>query len=235
MQQRTFLRQDIAVSQEESPSFRGGEDVNPDVDMLRINALINFYDQNVYLTDEVVRDTHFKISNKKDKVSLNSELKQVTKELDSEVGGTIVEKSDGKLYLKTASSSHLKIEQLASGKRKLALLSLLIKNGHISKNSILLMDDIDSSLDHKQQRLMVNAIKTFAMNNIQVFLVAKNYFFIKECEINFRKSGVDTQYINLFGNNHTEVEQSEALDGISNMSILDEELAQYDREQDLYK
>ncbi len=107
--------------------------------------------------------------------------------LENTIGGSIVEK-DGRFYLRLSEIDYdLEFSLLAEGYSRVALLSLLLKNGSIEPGSILFWDEPESNLNPKMLREVVKVLLELQRHNVQIFLATHNYVLLKEFDLQMKK------------------------------------------------
>ena len=77
---------------------------------------------------------------------------------------------------------------VAEGHKKLALLWLLIKNGEIDENTILLFDEPESNLNPKLTDVLVDILLSLSRLGAQIFIATHNNFIIDEFELQRNKN-----------------------------------------------
>ena len=136
-----------------------------------------------------------------------------------------------------AGSKRREIPLVAEGIRKIATLLHLIDNGSLEIGDTLIWDEPESNLNPKLIKDVAAALCALAENGVQVIVATHSYFLLKEIDLISRsnQSNFETTYFGLSkSDSDVFVEQGNKLQELSSIVALDEELAQYDREQSLF-
>lgn len=151
--------------------------------------------------------------------------------LEKAMGGKIVLDANGRFYLVT-SSGKMEMPLVAEGLRKLAMLARLIANGTLLDQGFLCWDEPEANLNPRVIRTVAQTIVDLANSGIQVFIATHSLFLLRELEI-LQTQSVPVNapmYVGLsLTPNGVEVTQSNTLDGIEHLTLLDESLQQSDR------
>jgi len=96
-------------------------------------------------------------------------------------------------------SSGLKVEFSfeASGYKKLGLLWILIRNGLLEKDSILLWDEPENSLHPELLPLLVDVLYMLQEDGVQVFIATHSYTLAKYIDLK-KKNADDARFISLY-------------------------------------
>lgn len=86
---------------------------------------------------------------------------------------------DGKFYLASNDGKTFEITLIAEGLRKIGLLSYLLKNGAIDKNSILFWDEPESNMNPKLIKEIVKFLVVLANNGMQIFISTHSPYIIE--------------------------------------------------------
>ena len=155
--------------------------------------------------------------------------------LYDDVGGKL-KLENGRFYLVTGSKRR-EISLVAEGIRKIATLLHLIDNGSLDCGDTLIWDEPESNLNPKLIKDVAAALCALAENGVQIILATHSYFLLKEIELINRATKASLK-TTIFGLSRSDggvgVEQGNWLQDLSTIVALDEELAQYDREQSLF-
>ncbi|MDI9348662.1 MAG: AAA family ATPase [Candidatus Symbiobacter sp.] len=126
---------------------------------------------------------------------LAPELIQICNEIEEIIGGKVV--IEGEKFFVESEFLKLPMIMVAEGHRKLALLYVLIQNGEISKDSIILWDEPEANLNPKLQQEIVKIILALARLGAQVFIATHSYFLLKEFDLETTEKD-DIKYITLY-------------------------------------
>jgi len=159
---------------------------------------------------------------------ISSSEKQILTSLETLLNGKLLLEK-GRVYL-SKNGKKLEISLVAEGLRKIGTISHLIANGSLNKNSILFWDEPESNLNPKAIRKIAKVLVDLSSIGVQVFINTHSLFLIKEFEI-LREMNTKIKYFSLGFNveNNLQVSQSENIEGLDDLVILDENLDQSDR------
>ena len=141
----------------------------------------------------------------------------------------------GHFYLEMPKRGKIEMALIAEGFRKIAMLVYLIENGSLSHT--LFWDETESNLNPRIRVKVANALAALAQYGIQVILVTHDFFLMKELSLLIESTPkMPAQYFSLNPNNGTgvKIENGRLLEDLNTIIVLDEVLAQDDREQDFY-
>jgi len=177
-----------------------------------------FYDLVKILDRPLIKDT--------------SIIEDINDRLENILEGEIIQEN-GEFYLKRNKDNKLVIvSMLAEGLRKIGTISYLLRNGSLSKNSILIWDEPESNLNPKHIRVIAKLFIDLERIGIQIFIATHSLFLVKEIEIlKASEKECDIKYFS-FGfdeNNSLRVSQNIEFDYLDDLVMLDEAIEQSDR------
>ncbi|MGB3919334.1 MAG: ATP-binding protein [Thiothrix litoralis] len=153
--------------------------------------------------------------------------------LENAMGGKVVLEG-GRFYL-VSDLGKTEMPLVAEGIRKLAMLAQLIAVGALQNDGYLFWDEPEANLNPRLVRVIARVILQLAKAGIQVFIATHSYFLLKELDILAMEQPIPTRYFSLLkGEDGVVVESGDSLDDLQTIVALDEELAQFDREQDAH-
>ena len=158
---------------------------------------------------------------------ISSPEKQILKSLETLLTGKLLLEK-GRVYLLPQNGKKMEISLVAEGMRKIGTLSHLIANGSLNKNTILFWDEPESNLNPKLIRELAKVLVDLSSIGVQIFINTHSLFLIKEFEI-LREINTQIKYFSLGVENNLRVSQSEDIEGLNDLVILDENLDQSDR------
>jgi predicted ATP-dependent endonuclease of OLD family len=197
--------------------------------------ILSFYDgfMSLYLTRQLpVDETYYNLALNLDllvlkDISFSSKEQQILTHLESLLNGKLLLEK-GRVYLSQKGKKR-EISLVAEGLRKIGTLSHLIANGSLNQNSILFWDEPESNLNPKLLREIAKVLVDLSSIGVQIFLNTHSLFLIKEFEI-LRETNTKMKYFSLgFQENNVRVSQSEDIEDLDDLVILDENLEQSDR------
>ncbi|MDM8561761.1 AAA family ATPase [Candidatus Marithioploca araucensis] len=165
-----------------------------------------------------------------------NDLKKIIESLEAELGGKITVDKTGHFYLDIPKQGQVEISLIAEGYRKIAMLIYLILNGSLSKGSTLFWDETEANLNARIMVKVANALVALAQHGIQVILATHDFFLMKELSLLIESTpNLPARFFSLrMDNAGVAVEEGRILEDLNTIVVLDEVLAQDDREQDFY-
>ncbi|RKZ49304.1 MAG: hypothetical protein DRR16_33630, partial [Candidatus Parabeggiatoa sp. nov. 3] len=141
----------------------------------------------------------------------------------------------GHFYLDMPKRGKVEMALVSEGFRKIALLVYLIQNG--SLNNTLFWDETEANLNPRMRVKVANALAALAQYGIQVILTTHDFFLMKELSLLIESTPkMSARYFSLNPNNAAgvKIEDGRLLEDLNTIIVLDEVLAQDDREQYFY-
>ena len=148
------------------------------------------------------------------------------------VDGTVV--SEGENFFLKNGAGELEITLVAEGIRKLALLSLLIRNGSLQSGTTLFWDEPEANLNPSMMQHVARVLLTLEKLGVQIFIATHSYSFLKELELQ-REQNQAVRYFALFTSRDQEgvqVRPAENYAAIEPNLIADEYTRIYELELD---
>ncbi|TGO02898.1 hypothetical protein PN36_16990 [Candidatus Thiomargarita nelsonii] len=167
---------------------------------------------------------------------LPQELNNIIKPLEAELGGKVKMDRMGHFYLDMPKRGKVEMSLIAEGLRKIAMLVYLIQNGSLGKGSTLFWDETEANLNPRMMVKVVNALAELAQYGTQVILATHDLFLMKELSLLIESTPkMSAQFLSLrLDEPGVAVEQGRLLEDLHTIIVLDEALAQDDREQEFY-
>lgn len=157
------------------------------------------------------------------------EEKKISDMLENILDGQILLER-GKFYLAHNAKKKTEITLIAEGLRKIGTISRLLANGSLNKNSILFWDEPDSGLNPSLIRKIAKALLDLSSAGMQVFMTTHNLFMVREMEIlKDKKDKVRYFGLGFDDQNHLRISQSDNIEDLADLVLLDEDLEQNDR------
>lgn len=125
-------------------------------------------------------------------------------------------------------NSKISINNTAEGIKKLGVIDILIKNETLNCESILFIDEPESTLHPKAISEFMEIIVELSQMGIQIFMATHSYFVIKKMYILAKKYSIDIPVINLELGEEMVIENLK--DGIPNNEVIDEAIKLFDEE-----
>ncbi|MEZ5672968.1 MAG: AAA family ATPase [Thiotrichaceae bacterium] len=174
-----------------------------------------------------------------------TEVQPILDNLQSIIAGEEWKKADfikqenGRFYFELPEGK-LDVHLMADGYRKFGMLWYLLRNGSISKNSVLFWDEPETSLNPKLIRELVKILQQLAAIGVQIFIATHDYLLSYELSLLNEYSKNDQVDIKFFSlhkpsrNAGVVVEAASTLSEISHNPILEAYSAHYDHEAELF-
>ena len=112
-----------------------------------------------------------------------SEFSKVNNELEELFEGTIVQGPKENPFLFKKGKTEYSMPLTAEGIKKVGILTTLIKNRRLNRNTVLFMDEPETALHPKAVRSLAEMIVMMGKAGVQVFITSHNYFLIKQLAI----------------------------------------------------
>lgn len=195
---------------------------------------INLYDNYHLEFEETWRDTCSLLGAPSVKGPRELVVAKLMQPLEEAMGGKVfIEPNTGRFYLHQPGQK-LEMTLVAEGLRKLAMLARLISTGVLLEQGYLFWDEPEANLNPKLIKTLARVILSLAAQGIQIFIASHSLFLLRELEILARDekeyADVARRYFGLsMGEEGTVLEQSDQLEDIQTLVLLDEELGQADR------
>lgn len=130
------------------------------------------------------------------KGNITEELKVVNTRLEELFEGQIEQQSDDDFLFKKG-NTEFPIQLTAEGVKKIGILTTLIRNRQLNANSVLFLDEPETTLHPEAARELVEMLMLMAKAGIQIFLATHNYFVLKQLHLSARRDDVPTNCYSL--------------------------------------
>ena len=132
-------------------------------------------------------------------------------------------------------SAEFALPLTAEGVKHIGILSTLIQNGQLNRNSVLIMDEPEDNLHPGAIRSLVKIITRLGEMGVQVFLSTHNYFVLKQLHIEARSNQMDVMCCSLNRNVKGTIDASfeNLREYMSHNAIVEESMRMYDEDIDL--
>lgn len=115
---------------------------------------------------------------------INSTLSQTSQQLESMFdGGRIEYDRQRKEWVYKKGNARYSINATAEGIKKIGVLDTLIRNGYLTENSIVFIDEPESALHPTAITKLFDIIHVLARQGIQFFIASHSYFVVKKLYI----------------------------------------------------
>ncbi len=165
---------------------------------------------------------------------VNDELSTVNKTLEDLFEGKIEQtRKPEQPFVFNKGKQKFSMHQTAEGIKKIGILTTLINNRALNKDTVLFMDEPETALHPNAIRKLVEMLVAMSQCGVQIFLASHSYFIIKQLSITAQREGTDVHCWSLekeIGEPIT-CSVSNLKDGIlPNNSIVAESLAMYEED-----
>ncbi|WP_347292434.1 ATP-binding protein [uncultured Brachyspira sp.] len=113
---------------------------------------------------------------------LDDDLLEIAKKIEDAIGGKTIYKNNN-FFIDYKNIGEVSFDMVAEGHKKLALIYILIVNGEIDKNTILLLDEPESNLNPSLTDLLVNILLSLSKLGVQIFIATHNSFILDDIEL----------------------------------------------------
>lgn len=164
--------------------------------------------------------------------SLETDLDKITTILNGLFGGELTQVESTDRFVFKKGNSEFAMQLTAEGVKRMGVLSTLIRNRQLGKQSVLFMDEPETALHPGAIREMVEMLSLCSKAGIQVFLTTHNYFVIKQLYNIARREKQDILCCSLERLKDGQITSSFAnlKDEFPANSIVDEALKMYDED-----
>jgi energy-coupling factor transporter ATP-binding protein EcfA2 len=108
--------------------------------------------------------------------------KPLLRELRKQMQGTVTKHKSGRYYLTDAAGGIIEFPLVAEGWRKLGLLWTLIRNGSLTRGSVLYWDEPEANLNPSMFNTIAGVLTTLAKSGTQIHIASHSYAFLRELE-----------------------------------------------------
>ncbi len=153
----------------------------------------------------------------------------VSKDLDNLIEGHVYyDETLGKWFYRKKDGTKYPINLVSDGVKKIAMLEILLSNGTLTPDSILFLDEPESSLHPAAISKFLDIIDILANEmGIQVFIASHSYFVIKKLRIIAMRRKIPVPCISLTASG---VVQNDLMENMPENAITDESVRLYDEE-----
>jgi len=130
------------------------------------------------------------------KGNITEELKDVNKRLEALFEGQIEQQTDDDFLFKKG-NIEFPMQLTAEGVKKIGILTTLIRNRQLNANSVLFLDEPETTLHPEATRELVEMLMLMAKAGIQIFVATHNYFVLKQMHLSARRDDVATNCYSL--------------------------------------
>jgi len=164
--------------------------------------------------------------------NVTSELKNVNMYLEDLFEGVITQGPKDNPFIFKKGKTEFSMPLTAEGIKKIGILTALIKNRKLRKNTLLFMDEPETALHPKAVRNLAEMIVLMGKAGVQIFITTHNYFLIKQLAIIAQRDETDINCfsLNKIPNQPINYTVSNMKDGLPENEIIAEALAMFNEE-----
>lgn len=123
------------------------------------------------------------------KGNITEELKVVNKKLELLFEGQIEQQTEDDFLFKKG-NTEFSMQLTAEGVKKIGILTTLIRNRQLNANSVLFLDEPETTLHPEATRALAEMLMLMAKSGIQIFVATHNYFVLKQMHLAARRDNV---------------------------------------------
>ena len=195
-------------------------------------GFVSLYETRHLEFDETWRDTCLLLGAPALKGPREATIALLIEPLEMQIGGRVVLDSNGRFYFRPFNAGNMEMPLVAEGWRKVSMLVRLISTGSLLDKGCLFWDEPEANLNPGLIREIAKAILGFCQAGVQVFVAAHSLFLLREFEILLERrfDEVEQRYFALRRSGDcVKVSQSNEIESVDPLRLLDEELDQSDR------
>lgn len=157
------------------------------------------------------------------------ELLTIADGLDAFVGGQIVKKGIADEFLFQRGDQAYTMPQTADGIKKIGILTNLIRNRSLTKDTILFLDEPETNLHPRAISVFTDMLFSLAQAGVQIYLATHSYFVLKKLEILAKRHQMSIPFCSLTrSGEEIEAQFSDMRDGMPENPIIDESVRLYE-------
>lgn len=169
----------------------------------------------------------------------NAAQRRLIDPLETAMGGRLIPKKGGRLYMRSKDGFELEVPLMAEGIRKLATLAYLVQNGSLAKYGSIYWDEPEANLNPRLMGALADTLVHLAGDGCQVFIATHSLFFLREIAIRVdkKKDGepIPARYFSLVRTDEgLTVNDADRIDDLDGIAALDAAIDQDERLERLY-
>lgn len=165
----------------------------------------------------------------------NTGFQDILKKLSEMFSGELKQVENTERFVFKKGNTEFALPLTAEGVKHIGILSTLIQNGQLNKNSVLILDEPEDNLHPGAIRSLVKIIAELGRKGVQIFVTTHSYFVLKQLHIEARSNEMDIMCCALSRNDKGTIDASfeNLKENLPENSIIDESMAMYDEDIDL--
>jgi AAA15 family ATPase/GTPase len=125
------------------------------------------------------------------KGNVTEELKTVNIKLEDLFEGHIEQSLEDDFVFKKG-NTEFPMQLTAEGVKKIGILTTLIRNRQLNSNSVLFLDEPETTLHPEATRELVEMLMLMAKSGMQIFIATHNYFVLKQMHLSAKRDSITT-------------------------------------------
>jgi len=123
--------------------------------------------------------------------NVTEELRTVNIKLEDLFEGHIEQSLEDDFIFKKG-NTEFPIQLTAEGVKKIGILTTLIRNRQLNSNSVLFLDEPETTLHPEATRELVEMLMLMAKSGMQIFIATHNYFVLKQMHLSAKRDNIVT-------------------------------------------
>lgn len=136
-------------------------------------------------------------------------------------------------YFKQRNNAIFAVGILAEGIKKLAIFDQLLANHYLSTQSIIFIDEPESSLHPQVVSAFMELLYTLAKNGMQIFMATHSYFVLKKLYLIAQREAYAIPFLGLHKEENGRLQYDDMQHGMPENSIIEESIRLYQEEVDV--
>lgn len=128
--------------------------------------------------------------------NVTEEFRTVNKKLEDLFEGQIEQTSEDDFIFRKG-HSEFSMQLTAEGVKKIGILTTLIRNRQLNANSVLFLDEPETTLHPEATRELAEMLMLMAKAGVQVFIATHNYFVLKQMHLVAKRDAIKTNCYSL--------------------------------------
>lgn len=165
----------------------------------------------------------------------NAEFQDILNKMSEMFSGELKQVENTERFVFKKGNTEFALPLTAEGVKHIGILSTLIQNGQLNKNSVLILDEPEDNLHPGAIRSLMKIISELAKKGVQIFITTHSYFVLKQLHIEARSNEMDIMCCSLNRNDRGTIDTSfgNLKKSLPDNSIINESMAMYDEDIDL--
>ena len=165
----------------------------------------------------------------------NVEFQDILNKMSEMFSGELKQVENTERFVFKKGNTEFALPLTAEGVKHIGILSTLIQNGQLNKNSVLILDEPEDNLHPGAIRSLMKIISELAKKGVQIFITTHSYFVLKQLHIEARSNAMDIMCCSLNRNDRGTINTffGNLRESLPDNSIINESMTMYDEDIDL--